>query len=486
MKKVVKSLLASMMLASCITFIPANASSTNLALNKTASASSFEVDSTNASKAVDGNENTWWGTGQNKASGEWINVNLGGEQTVRQIKLLFEREDAGQNILGYTVSLKVNGEYQNVYSKTSKAKKEEVIQLDQDYTATDVKVTIDNADGGTLGWVNVGIREIEVYDSIQAEQISLESIANTIEPYTITKDDTKLQLPAVPEGYSIKINGADLEQIIADDGTIYHPYENKNVNVSFEIKNESTLETYVTNDFVYTVEAKDIIAELGLEAVGEKQAKPTVIPEIQEWASLGEATIDFAKYNSINIKGNDGAEAVVDAFAKDYEVYTATKMTVVSTDTETAFKIEKVDKDYLGKEGYELIISDEMIKIEYVEVAGLNYALQTLLQMNELYDGKLPCGVIRDYPRYEVRGILLDIARKPISLEMCEALAKTMRYYKMNDLQIHLSDNYIFLENYGKGENENKAFEAYEAYRLESSLTNAKGESPTAKRLLYF
>ena len=51
-----------------------------------------------------------------------------------------------------------------------------------------------------------------------------------------------------------------------------------------------------------------------------------------------------------------------------------------------------------------------------------------------------------------------------------------MRYYKMNDFQAHLSDNYIWLGEYGKNGTENNAFSAYEAFRLESGLTNEAGE----------
>ena len=64
---------------------------------------------------------------------------------------------------------------------------------------------------------------------------------------------------------------------------------------------------------------------------------------------------------------------------------------------------------------------------------------------------------------------------------MMKEITRTMRYYKMNDFQAHLSDNYIFLENYGKNGKENEAFKAYEAFRLESGVKNEKGGSPTAK-----
>ena len=52
-----------------------------------------------------------------------------------------------------------------------------------------------------------------------------------------------------------------------------------------------------------------------------------------------------------------------------------------------------------------------------------------------------------------------------------------MRYYKMNDFQTHLSDNYIFLEHYTPSE----AWKAYSAFRLETDVANAQGETPTAK-----
>ena len=77
----------------------------NLAKGCTVNASSYEVDSTSPSKAVDGDIKTRWGTAQNKADNEWIEINLGGEKTVRQVNINFERTDDAQNILGYKIEL---------------------------------------------------------------------------------------------------------------------------------------------------------------------------------------------------------------------------------------------------------------------------------------------------------------------------------------------------------------------------------------------
>ena len=126
-------------------------------------------------------------------------------------------------------------------------------------------------------------------------------------------------------------------------------------------------------------------------------------------------------------------------------------------------------------------IQKDRINVASVDTTGNMYGMQTILQMYKENNEGYKVGQMRDYPRFETRGFLFDVARKPVSLEMMKEVTRTMRYYKMNDFQAHLSDNYIFLEDYGKGAQENEAFKAYEAFRLESGLSNEKGETPTAK-----
>lgn len=142
----------------------------NLALNRPTSASSYEKpagqpEKTAPSKAVDGNLETWWGTDQNKAKNEHIEVTLDGVQTVKQINVHFERDDAGQNIKKFKVEIKnEQDQYEEVYkNSTDRAKQLETITLPEAKKAKAVKVTILDADGGKINWVNVGIREIEVY-----------------------------------------------------------------------------------------------------------------------------------------------------------------------------------------------------------------------------------------------------------------------------------------------------------------------------------
>lgn len=53
----------------------------------------------------------------------------------------------------------------------------------------------------------------------------------------------------------------------------------------------------------------------------------------------------------------------------------------------------------------------------------------------------LPCGEIRDWPDYSLRGFMMDCGRKYIPMRYLRQLSRIMAYYKMNTLQIHLNDN---------------------------------------------
>ena len=127
-KQVVSGLLATVMIANIalVDMGPVQAAENlNLAKGCNVTASSYEVSDqidTSPAKAVDGDMATRWGTAQNKADNEWIEIDLDGEKTVRQININFERTDEAQNILSYKIELEENGKYTEVYKKTAKAK----------------------------------------------------------------------------------------------------------------------------------------------------------------------------------------------------------------------------------------------------------------------------------------------------------------------------------------------------------------------------
>ena len=444
----------------------------NLALNRTATASDVEDGTTfTADKAVDGSESTRWATDRD-VTDPWIEIDLDDGTVIKQINIMFERADDNQNILVFYIEAEVDGTYQTIYTHDSgRADQREKIILDEAVTADKMKLTVTSYDGGTSNWASVSICEIEVY---AAETESLADVAASLSDLsdTVVEGDT-LVLPEVPAGYTVELNGADFEQIIGDDLSVHHPLTDKVVNVSFVVSDGTDSTT--TADIPVTV--------AGLYTQEEtNNAKPVVIPEIQEWYSESTEKLAIADVTKVTYD-DEALVTVVEEFVSDYAAFTGIELTATQGEAEAnAFNFSLTAPDaYLGDEGYTMEILSDRINVASVSTTGNMYGMQTILQMTRTDSEGFAIGQMRDYPRFQLRGLLLDIARKPIAMTMVGDIVRTMRYYKMNDIQLHLNDNYIWLEDYGTYENEDEGFNAYEAFRLESSLTNDEGEDPTAE-----
>jgi hexosaminidase len=104
----------------------------------------------------------------------------------------------------------------------------------------------------------------------------------------------------------------------------------------------------------------------------------------------------------------------------------------------------------LGAEGYELGISADAVRLVAREPAGLFYGIQTLRQLlppsiesSEAQAGpwELPAGTVRDQPRFEWRGAMLDVARHFFGVDDVKRYIDLMAHYKLNRLHLHLSDD---------------------------------------------
>lgn len=89
-------------------------------------------------------------------------------------------------------------------------------------------------------------------------------------------------------------------------------------------------------------------------------------------------------------------------------------------------------------EGYILTVTPHTVGIEACTSTGLFYGVQTLLQLDT--DGKLPAVRIKDEPRFDYRGIMLDVSRHFFSKEFVKKQIDMLAYYKMNRLHLHLTD----------------------------------------------
>jgi hexosaminidase len=104
----------------------------------------------------------------------------------------------------------------------------------------------------------------------------------------------------------------------------------------------------------------------------------------------------------------------------------------------------------LGNEGYELIISENLVKLTANDQAGLFRGIQTIRQIlpanielatKQLGPWRIATGTIIDYPDYSYRGAMLDVARHFFSVNDVKRFIDLMACYKMNFLHLHLSDD---------------------------------------------
>lgn len=91
-------------------------------------------------------------------------------------------------------------------------------------------------------------------------------------------------------------------------------------------------------------------------------------------------------------------------------------------------------------EGYVLSVNSDGMRIEALSGAGLFYGVQTLLQMAADAPEGMTAVTVKDEPRFEYRGIMLDVSRHFRSKEFVKRQIDLLSYYKINRLHLHLTD----------------------------------------------
>ena len=105
---------------------------------------------------------------------------------------------------------------------------------------------------------------------------------------------------------------------------------------------------------------------------------------------------------------------------------------------ETTAERPRLDDSY----AYRLVINETGVRIEADTQWGALSALITLAQLTN--DESVPCCIVIDAPRFQWRGLMVDVARHFISLETLRRTLDAMGYFKLNVLHIHLSDDQAF------------------------------------------
>ena len=97
------------------------------------------------------------------------------------------------------------------------------------------------------------------------------------------------------------------------------------------------------------------------------------------------------------------------------------------------------------KGGYSLEVNENNVTISSSDYSGVICGISTLNQLFAAGNGKvgigIPCVNIVDNPRYEWRGVLLDVSRHFFDKEEVKELLDLMAVYKLNKFHWHLIDD---------------------------------------------
>lgn len=464
---------------------------TNIARKASVATSSNEDGSLTGEKAIDGNTSareSRWAT-KTGARPAWIQLDFGSACDVKTFRVYWETRKPKsvkfQYADGESAPVK-DSEWTTAKETGRPSKKTQTVSLEKAVKARYVRVLVEDWDAldpdGGVEWDNISMHELEVYGGDLEKTLDDWLSEVTVNPVTPETKTLSYDLPAVPEGYEIKYNGTDYEQVIDADGTIYRPICDVTVKASFKISSKTDPSDYAFKEF-------DVKVPGSMTATGANAA-PVVLPELREWVggsgSFAASTAERVVYGDASLK------AMAEDFANDYQALTGVRLQVATGTSaqkgDIFFTLGADKAKGLKDEGYLLDVTADRMTVTAEAVAGANWGGKTILQGMKSGSGSFPLGTARDYPLYKVRGIILDVGRKTFTLDWLKQMTKQMSFYKMNDFQIHLNDNLIPLEYY-TNKNED-VFQAYSAFRLESDVkeggNNGKNKADlTAKDVWY-
>ena len=428
-------------------------------------------------KAVDGDPDTRWATNPN-INKPTFELTLPKTTLIRHVEIDWDRRVRnGQNdpnikswSLYYAGQDDVNAsgekQWKLAHAKTGEPVLDEKVDLANSIQAKYLKLEINDYQAGTMGWRNVGIQEIRAYSNIP--DTSKVTDIRQVTELTVAKDGQSLVLPTLPG--KVSLIGSNKQGVIDLQNHIYKPLTDQRVKVMVE---------QIKDSHTFTKEFEVVIKGLHQdEGVG---VKPKVAPAVQQWyGKEGQSSITS---DTVLATGDSGFDQAVTFYQSDLA---SRGLELATGDKQAQKRIEfkKVENKGYGKEGYGITIQDGVITIESATNAGAFYATRTLLQMGEK---DLQNGEIRDFPSFSHRGFMLDTGRKFIPYDTLVDIMLNMAYYKMNDLQLHLNDNYIFLKEHLAGKNLSPEEElkyvlehAKTGFRVETDIVGKNGQKLTS------
>ncbi len=193
-----------------------------------------------------------------------------------------------------------------------------------------------------------------------------------------------------------------------------------------------------------------MVAALLTASLLQQPALPPLIP-MPAKVVRGLGHFEFDARTRFSADGQ--ARRVVEPFRKGLAAVTGFELPYSNGDGENVVSLRlRPQLAHLGREGYAMEVSSARIRIEAPTTAGLLYATETLRQLlpTELEsDGPHPRStpwrvaalVVEDSPRFEWRGLHLDVSRHFFPVAFIKRTLDSMALLKLNTFHWHLVDD---------------------------------------------
>lgn len=141
----------------------------------------------------------------------------------------------------------------------------------------------------------------------------------------------------------------------------------------------------------------------------------------------------------------------VETIIEPLRISSGYRLPLVSDEDSSASElIFEIKTGVLGREGYQLMIDKDQIRLTAEAANGIFYGWQTLLQLlpAEIFTKKkiahplrIPCCRILDKPRFGWRGMHLDVSRHFFGVDFIKNYLDLLALHKLNIFHWHLTDD---------------------------------------------
>lgn len=512
----------------------------NLILQKKAklTADSEEGKDFRAMYAGDGNHTDetlrWSSENDWENNDHWLMADFGEPVSIGAVRIYWERTNAKGYALEYSQD-KENWQQASVFEEAPEQKEQQIVlnePVEARYFRLHVTDVLKEESDLSLYYQNVSVQELEVYGQ-------LEDCFVVETPVIEAGSRRTLELPTVPEPYSISFGGADYDVLVNMDGKITDTIADTQVELGFILEKDGEMQELpgiqtkipaserVEADRERATVESDKKAEQDATGEVREHASAATLPEgftAMEWMPASATGViepagqeipsdEISEAAPVTSSNSDWTTRFIRVVYRDEELERTAQLfaTELSGQLLQDVSVEKLadtekptegdivlnfreavgdGKEWtqtLGDEGYELNLEAEspgVISISARTKRGVRWGCVALGQLWEKSEGQLPAGVLRDYPAWSVRGFGIDVGRRPVSLELLYRIAEELSKHRMNTLQIHLNDNQIISQSDYDGTKEG-ARQLYAGFRLESDVKNEAGQSITSQDLYY-